>query len=314
MTNLRRASAVLALAEPGEQTAHRLEHRQAAPPRGRSVRAASPRVAPSPARRRRTARKRRSTPPFANAGDAADVVEAGEAARVSAARKGDLELATEVLRVVVPHQEVGRGVRVGRRRRTLVVADARVLTGGDVAHRVAARLLGRDAGRREPPHQSGVSSMWTKCSCTSCRVVTCKIAVGVLLCALGEDLELFGSDLPEGELDALHAGRVPHRASDPWSARRTVRDRPRRHAVVPLAVVVALTVDPAPSRVSANSFSSILSCRRSAICVSKISMSRAWSGGVAPASFSFHEAIAEGSTTIPIDTVDYCPRTSAFVD
>ncbi len=63
----------------------------------------------------------------ARARDAADVVEVGQAARVVlAARERDLELAAEVLRVVVAEQEERERVRVRRDVERLVVADAGV--------------------------------------------------------------------------------------------------------------------------------------------------------------------------------------------
>ena len=86
---------------------------------------------------------------LARARDRAQVVEVGEAARVLlAARERDLELAPEVLRVVVAEQEERHGLRVGGDVERLLAADARVGAGGDVPNGVAARLARRDPRRR----------------------------------------------------------------------------------------------------------------------------------------------------------------------
>src|SRR5262249_7125212 len=74
----------------------------------------------------------------ARARDGAEVVEVRDAAGVVlATREGDLELAAEVLRVVVAEQEERQRVRVRRDVERLGVADARVRALRDVADRVA---------------------------------------------------------------------------------------------------------------------------------------------------------------------------------
>ena len=72
---------------------------------------------------------------------------------VGAARERDLELAAEVLRVLVAEQEVGESARVGRDVEGLVGADAGERAGRDVAHGVAARLARGDADGGEATHQ-----------------------------------------------------------------------------------------------------------------------------------------------------------------
>ena len=82
----------------------------------------------------------------ARARDGAEVVEVRHAAGVVlAARERDLELAAEVLRVVVAEQEERQRVRVGRDVERLRVADAGVRALRDVADGVAAGLARRDA-------------------------------------------------------------------------------------------------------------------------------------------------------------------------
>ncbi len=74
---------------------------------------------------------------------------------VFTAGEGDLDLAPEVLNIVVTQQEPGQGVGVGRDVEGLGAADAREGTGGDVAYRVAARLTRGDTDGGQAAHEIG---------------------------------------------------------------------------------------------------------------------------------------------------------------
>ena len=92
---------------------------------------------------------------LARAGDEADVVHGHQPEVVVAGREGGLELARQQLADVQP-QAVGRdSLGVGRDVEGLVGADAGEVVGGDVAHRVAAGLAGREPHRAEQPHHRG---------------------------------------------------------------------------------------------------------------------------------------------------------------
>ncbi len=179
----------------------------------------------------------------ARAGDGAHVVKVGEPAGVVlAARERDLELASEVLRVVVAEQEERHRVRVRGDVEGLVAADASVRAGGQVADGVAAGFAGGDAGRGEPPVKVR-------------RVVDVDVVeldvlsggdvqnpVGILLGHLREDVELIGRDLAVGDLDPLHAGGVPQRARPLGDVLGGEHERLGLLAIVALAVVVPLAV------------------------------------------------------------------------
>ena len=95
---------------------------------------------------------------------------------VLAARERDLELAAEVLGVVVAEQEERDRVGVRRRRRTprswqTPAYGQAVTLRTELPH--ASRVVMPTAASRRI--RSGVSSMWTKCSWMSWRVVTCRM-------------------------------------------------------------------------------------------------------------------------------------------
>ncbi len=181
------------------------------------------------------------------AGDGAEVVHHHQAAGLAgAAREGGLELAPEVLAVGVAEQEAEEGRGIGGGVEGLGVAHARERAGREVAHPVAARLAGGDADRRQTPHQVG--------GVVDVDVVELDVLAGgdvedrvrVLLGQLGHHLELLGRRAAVGELDAHHPGRVPERLGPLCKVSRGELQRLRRDAVVAVAVVVALSVDPAP--------------------------------------------------------------------
>jgi hypothetical protein len=68
--------------------------------------------------------------------------------------------------------------------------------------------------------------------------------VGVLFGEVGESFELSGVEAAEGDLDALHAGRIPHGVGA-FGVRRGVGEGAGGGAVVALAVVITLAVSAA---------------------------------------------------------------------
>ena len=186
---------------------------------------------------------------FAHDGQAAHVVHAGQSAGfVFTAGKGDLEFAPEVLAVRMTEEEMGQGVGVGGDVECLGAADAGQGAGGQVAHRVAARLAGGDAHGRQAAHQVG-------------RIVDVDIVVldvlaggdvqnfiGVLFGQVGQRFHLLDVQTAEGNLDAQHARSVPEGVGALGLFLGKIQ-RLHLRPVEPLAVVVALTVG-APAQAS----------------------------------------------------------------
>ena len=142
----------------------------------------------------------------------AQVVHPHQAARlVAAAGEGDLELAPEVLHVGMTEQKVGQSPRVGGDVERLRVAHAGHRAGGDVAHRVAARLTGGDADRGQPSHQVGRVHHVDEMELDVLARGDVADAVGVLLRQVRQHLDLLRVEPAPRNLDALHAGRVPGR-------------------------------------------------------------------------------------------------------
>src|SRR6185503_18618367 len=154
----------------------------------------------------------------------------------------DLELSPEVLHVAMPEQEPHLGVRVRRDVERFVMADAGIWTSGDVAHGVAARLARRDPDARQPPvHVRRVLDVdEMQLNVLPRRDV--QNAVRVFFGAVGEDLELFRRELAERKLDALHPRRVELGVRPLRETAARKRNLLRAHAVVSLAVVVALAI------------------------------------------------------------------------
>ena len=179
--------------------------------------------------------------------DRPEVVHVHEAARVlPATREGHLELAAEVLGVGVPEEEPHGRAGVGGHVEGLVAADPRERAGGDVADGVAARFAGGDAHRREPAHQGRGVVHVDEVELHVLPGGDVADAVAVLLGEVGEGFHLLGGQPPERDLDALHAGGVPHRVGALGQPVRGEREGLDPVAVVPLPVVVALPVGPAP--------------------------------------------------------------------
>ena len=165
---------------------------------------------------------------------------------VAAAGEGDLELAPEVLHVGMAEQEVGQRPRVGGDVEGLGMAHAGHRAGGDVAHRVAARLAGGDADRGQPPHQVGGVHHVDEVELDVLARGDVADAVGVFFSKIGQDLDLFRVQPAPGDLDALHAGGVPGRVRPLGQLPGRIRQLLGLQPVVAMAVVVALAVDAAP--------------------------------------------------------------------
>ena len=88
--------------------------------------------------------------------DSSHVVHADQAASLlSAAGKGDLEFAAEILSVRMSQQETGAGFGIWGHVERFAVTDARQGAGRHIAHRVATGFPSRDSHRRQPSHQGG---------------------------------------------------------------------------------------------------------------------------------------------------------------
>ena len=180
-------------------------------------------------------------------GNEAHVVHVRQAATlVRAAGKSDLDLAAEVLGVLVVQQEVRQGVSIRGDVEAFVVADAGHGAGRYVAYHIAARLLRGDAHRCQTPHQVGgvVDVDEMELEVLPRRDVA--DGIRIFLRQVGQGLHLFGVEPAKGDLDALHAGRVPHRMRSLGVVPARVAQLPGIHAIVSLAVIVALPVNPAP--------------------------------------------------------------------
>ena len=129
----------------------------------------------------------------------------------AAAGERDLELAAEILRVGMAEQKAHGRLRVGRDVERLVAAHAGERAGGDVAHRVAAGFARRDADRGQAPHDVRRVLDVDEVELEVLARGDVADAVGVLLGEVGEDVDLLRRQAAEGDLDALHAGRVPER-------------------------------------------------------------------------------------------------------
>src|SRR5690606_9251796 len=100
-------------------------------------------------------------------------------------------------------------VRVGRDVERLVVADAGEGAGGDVTHRVAARLARGDAHGGQAAHQIRRVLDVDEVELDVLARRDVQDRVRVLLGEIRGHFDLLGRELPVGDLDAHHARRVP---------------------------------------------------------------------------------------------------------
>ena len=180
---------------------------------------------------------------FARLRQQAQVVHHDQTAGVSrASREGHFEFAPEILDIIVAEQELSHGIGVGADIKDFVVADAGQGASGDIAHGIAAGFLGGDADGCQAPHQVR--------SVVDVHVMQLDIlprgdmqdAIGVFVRQLGQDLELIRRETAIGDLDALHARRVPERVGTLDQIARGITQLARLDAVVALAIVIALPV------------------------------------------------------------------------
>ena len=164
---------------------------------------------------------------------------------VLAAGERDLELAPEILHVIMTQQKVGQRARIGRDIEGLVVTHARQWAGRHIAHGVATGLTRGQANRGQATHQIGrvVDVYVVQLKVLARRNV--QDAVRVLVGQICQRLHLRDAQAAIRYLDALHARRIPHgvralRECAGWKV-----ERPRLNAVVTLTVVIALSVDAA---------------------------------------------------------------------
>ena len=110
-----------------------------------------------------------------------------------------------------PSRKRNERLRVGRDVEGLGAADAGDRAGGDVAHAVAAGLARGDADGGQAAHEVGRVFDVDVVELDVLARGDVQDAVGVFLGQLGQHVELLGRDAAEGDLDALHARRVPER-------------------------------------------------------------------------------------------------------
>ncbi len=156
--------------------------------------------------------EREATMPVDDLRDRPDVVEAREPARmIRATGERDLELAPEVLRVVVAQEKRCCGFGVRRHVERLIGANTGVFARRHVAHGVPAGFARRHFRRGEPPHEVGCVVDVDEVELNVLPGRDVEDAVRVFLGACRHRLELVGRDLTEWELDSVHPGRVPQR-------------------------------------------------------------------------------------------------------
>ena len=178
--------------------------------------------------------------------DGAEIVQPHQRAGILfAAGKRDLEFPPERLCVRMPQHEIRDRLRVGRDIERLFAADAGDRAGGHVAHRIAASFAGRDADRRETPHQRRRVFNVDEMKLHVLAGGDVRDAVRVFLAKIGQHLQLRGVQAAERNLDALHAGRVPQGVGSLGVGGGIVQ-RAGGLAVGPLTVVIALPVGAAP--------------------------------------------------------------------
>ena len=194
-------------------------------------------------------------------GDGPQVVHRGQAAGlVLAAGEGGFELAAEVLDIGMSQEEIGAGSGIGCNVEGLGAADAGEGTSGDIANRVATGLAGGDTDGGKAAHKIGSVVDVDEVELDVLTRGDVADGIGVFLAEIGKNLHLLGVETAEGDLDALHPRGVPHGVGALGKLATGKVQTLDIGPVAALPVVVTLTVDPAPQRVSMKMISSSLFC------------------------------------------------------
>src|ERR1700730_9425818 len=154
-----------------------------------------------------------------------------------------LEFSAEVLAVGMAQQEFGECLRIRGDIKYFIRAHASVRASRNVADRVSAGLTGGDGGGRKATVQTRgiVDVNIRKVKILPGRHV--RYAVRVLLGQLRQRLKLLGIESSTWNLDALHARGVPHGVRALRQLAGRIGNVLNLFAVVPFAIVIALTVD-----------------------------------------------------------------------
>ena len=163
---------------------------------------------------------------------------------LGAAAECRLEFASKILRIRVAEQELRERVCVGSHIERFVLTDTCEGATGDVAHRVAAGLTGRDADRSQAAHQRG--------SVINVNVVQLEILarrdmgnpIRIFFRQFGHHLQLLRIHSPVWDLNPLHSRRVPDGVRPFGRKLRRKRELLGLATVIPLAIVVALAINP----------------------------------------------------------------------
>src|SRR5262245_31641279 len=178
-------------------------------------------------------------------GNEPQVVHSGQTTgMVRTARKGRFKFASKVLGVLVAQQEVGQGMRVRRDVKLLIVAHASQRASGDVADHIATGLSRGNPDRRQAAHEVwGIVNMdEVELKILARRDMT--DGIRILFSKISQGLHLLSGQTPKGNFDALHPGCIPDRLGPLGQLPGGVVQLLDAHAIMALAVVVALAIDP----------------------------------------------------------------------
>src|SRR5581483_1750989 len=175
-------------------------------------------------------------------GDEPDIVDVCQRASLfGAAGKRNLELAAELLGVGVADQMPGERMGVGRHIEGFGAADAGDGAAGDVAETVAAGFARGDSDGSETPHDGGRVFDVDEVELDILARGDVGDSIGVFLGQFGECFELGAVQATVRNLDALHTGRIPHRART-LGIVAGILELLSLFAIVALAVVIALAI------------------------------------------------------------------------
>ncbi len=127
-----------------------------------------------------------------------------------------------------------------------IVAHAGIGARRDIAHHIAACFAGGNINCGKPTHQIGrvvdVDKMQLKILPGSHMAN----GIGILFRQIGQGVHLFSAQSPKGNFNAHHTGRIPSGVRPFGEVAGGIIERLLSRAIVPQAVIVALTVDTAP--------------------------------------------------------------------